>query len=225
MNESDWCPIYESILQAFGFDSGADEQARDVLAELSGPFDLDLLADIDGATVAIAGAGPSLDAEVEVAREADAVVAASTAARVLGERGVEIDLMVTDLDGAPETAVELSRAGTPVTVHAHGDNTDALREYVPQFDGDYLLPTTQAESVDHVRNFGGFTDGDRAAFLADELGAARLTFLGWDFDDPAVDPMKAEKLRWAGRLLYRLERDRGERFDVLDGRREEIEPV
>ena len=222
---SDWCPIYERILEDFGFDSDADERARDVLAELVGEFDCDELPDLDGATAAVAGAAPTLEDDVEIAREADAVVAASTAADRLADRGVGVDLVVTDLDGRPAAAVEFSRAGTPVAVHAHGDNVPALREYVPQFDERYLLPTTQAEPTGPVRNPGGFTDGDRAAYLADELGAARLTFPGWNFDDPAVGELKRQKLRWAERLLSRLERERDERFDVLDGRREGIERI
>jgi uncharacterized Rossmann fold enzyme len=46
---------------------------------------------------------------------------------------------------------------------------------------------------------------------------------GWVFDDPAVSAEKREKLRWAERLLYWLERRRGQRFAVLDGRRDDIE--
>jgi len=222
---SDWCPIYERILEDFGFDSGADERARDVLAELTDEFDCDRVPDLAGATVAIAGAGPSLADDADLAADADVVVAASSAADRLDERGVGVDLVVTDLDGRPDAAVEFSRAGAPVAVHAHGDNVPALREYVPRFDDRYLLPTTQAKPSGAVRNFGGFTDGDRAAFLADALDAGRLTFPGWDFDDPAVDPMKRKKLRWAERLLYHLERQRDERFDVLDGRREGIETI
>ena len=82
-----------------------------------------------------------------------------------------------------------------------------------------------ASTGDAVDNFGGFTDGDRAAFLADELGAADLRFVGWDFDDPAVGPEKARKLRWAERLLHLLERRRGDRFGVLEGRRAAIDPI
>jgi len=222
---SDWCPIYERILDDFDLDSDADEHARDVLAELAGAFDRDVLPELAGSTVAIAGAAPTLEDEVDLARDADAVVAASTAADRLAKQDVGVDLVVTDLDGRPDAAVEFSRTGTPVAVHAHGDNVPALREYVPRFDDQFLLPTTQAEPVEPVQNFGGFTDGDRAAFLADAIGAERLTFPGWDFDDPAVDPMKRKKLRWAERLLYHLECERDERFGVLDGRRERIEPI
>jgi len=115
------------------------------------------------------------------------------------------------------------RAGTPVAVHAHGDNTDAVEELVPTFDAAAVLPTTQAEPADPVVNPGGFTDGDRAAFLADACGADRLVFPGWEFDDPTVGPEKARKLLWAERLLRWLERRREERFGVLEGRRDRID--
>jgi uncharacterized Rossmann fold enzyme len=223
MDYSDWEPVYEAILSAFGFGRAADERARDRLAALCSPFDTDRLAPLAGATVAVAGAGPSLRADLDAARRADAVVAASEAADVCREAGIPVDLMVTDLDKNPETAVELTRAGTPVAAHAHGDNLPAVEEYVPRMAGDHLLPTTQAEPVGPVVNYGGFTDGDRAAFLADHLGAVRLVFPGWDFDDPAVGPTKRRKLAWAERLLFWLERRRGERFAVLDGRRDGID--
>ncbi|MFB6096370.1 MAG: 6-hydroxymethylpterin diphosphokinase MptE-like protein [Haloferacaceae archaeon] len=222
-----WEPVYRRILEDFGFDRAADERARDVLAGLLADADLFDPADLDfsGRTVAVAGAAPSLPTDLDLAREADAVVSASTAADVLRDAGVDVDLMVTDLDKNPGTGRDLTRAGVPVAVHAHGDNVPAVREWVPEYDPAALLPTTQAAPRGPVRNFGGFTDGDRAAFLADALGAAQLTFPGWDFDDPAVDPAKARKLRWAERLLYWLEIRRDERFAVLDGRRAGLERV
>ena len=225
MNFDDWEPIYEAILADFGFGREADERARDVLAELAVPFDTGRFADVAGSTVAIAGAGPSLAAELDAAAAADVVFAASTATDVLRDAGISVDLMVTDLDKNPETAVALTREGVPVAAHAHGDNVPAVREWVPKFDREHVLATTQAAPLGPVANYGGFTDGDRAAFVADEFGAGELVFVGWDFDDPAVDAMKAKKLQWAERLLRWLEVRRGERFSVLDGRREEIRPV
>jgi uncharacterized Rossmann fold enzyme len=223
MRFSTWAPVYEAILRDFGFDRDADERARDVLAERCDPFDLGRLDHLTGASVAIAGAAPTLPDELTLAEEADAVVAASTAADVCRDAGITVDVMVTDLDKNTGTARELSEEGVPVAVHAHGDNVPAIREWVPQFEDAQVLPTTQAEPKGPVRNVGGFTDGDRAAFLADRLGAARLVFPGWQFDDPAVGPEKAKKLRWAERLLYWLEERRDERFAVLDGRREAID--
>jgi uncharacterized Rossmann fold enzyme len=220
----EWNPAYEAILSDFGFDRAADEHARDLLAELLAderPLGLD---DIDlSGTVAVCGAAPTLAGDLSVARRADSVVAASTAVDVLRDAGIAVDCMVTDLDKNPETARELTTAGTPVAAHAHGDNVEALREVVPTFEASAVLPTTQAEPRGPVVNPGGFTDGDRAAFLADACGADSLVFAGWDFDDPTVEPTKARKLLWAERLLRWLELRRGERFGVLDGRRDSID--
>ena len=225
MNFEEWEPVYERILADFGFDRADDERARDVCQSVSGgPWDdLDRLArQVDGDSVAVVGAAPSLAEEVGRATAADHVFAASTAADVCRDHGVDVDLMVTDLDKNPDTAATLTHEGTPVAAHAHGDNVPALREWLPRFRSDRTLPTTQAAPRPPVRNVGGFTDGDRAAFLADHLGAASLVFVGWEFDDPTVEPMKARKLRWAARLLTWLESRRDERFAVLDGHREPV---
>ena len=217
----EWEPIYNTILADLGFGRAADERARDVAVDLAAPFDHQQLDRLDGATVTIVGAAPSLSAELDAFEpaNADAIVAASTAVDVLADHGIGVDLMVTDLDKNTNTACELTRSGTPVAAHAHGDNIPLLREWLPRFDAKSTLVTTQAAPQGPVENVGGFTDGDRAAFIAHDFGAAELRFLGWNFDDPSVDPLKARKLQWAEQLLYWLERRRGDRFDVLDGRR------
>ncbi|GGJ03821.1 hypothetical protein GCM10008995_12070 [Halobellus salinus] len=224
MNFEAWEPVYESILSAFGYPREGDERARDTLAAYATPFDLDRL-DASGDTVAVVGAAPSLPKDVGRVADADLVFAASTAADVVRDAGFAVDLLVTDLDKNPETADELTEAGTPVAAHAHGDNVPLLEAWMPRLDPAHTLATTQAAPANAVYNFGGFTDGDRAAFLADELGAAELRFVGWAFDDPTVSDEKARKLRWAERLLHLLERRRGDRFAVLDGRRGAVDPI
>ncbi|WP_416841180.1 6-hydroxymethylpterin diphosphokinase MptE-like protein [Haloferax sp. DFSO52] len=224
MRFTEWDPVYTQILDSFGFDRAADEEARDVLASLVSPFDRSRLA-WEGTTVGLCGAAPTLDDELTRLDDVDIVVAASTAADTVRDAGYSVDMMVTDLDKNPETAVELSKSGVPVAAAAHGDNIPEIREWIPRLDENHVLGTTQAEPRGPVVNWGGFTDGDRAAFIADELGAERLVFAGWDFDDPTVDEMKAQKLAWAERLLRWLERRRDEEFAVLDGRRDDIEPL
>ena len=217
MEFDEWQAIYETILRDFGYDRSADIRARDVLHGYIEAFDLDRLPG-NGATVAIAGGSDTLATELEMVREADVVFAASTATDLLVHENVEVHLMVTDLDKNPETGIALTHTGTPVAVHAHGDNIPALRRYLPDFDLANVLGTTQAAPTSRVLNVGGFTDGDRAAFLADHLGAERLVFPGWDFDDDTVDREKRKKLAWAERLLFALQERRGESFAVLDGR-------
>lgn len=223
MRFEEWEPAYEAILADFCFPREADERARDELAALAVPFDRSRLAGVEGVTVAVAGGAPSLHDEVELADDAEVVFAASTAADVLQGAGVPVDLMVTDLDKNPRTAVELTRRGVPVAVGAHGDNRLAIGEWVPGMDREHVLATTQAAPIGPVENFGGFTDGDRAAFIADAFGAGELVFPGWAFDDPDVGGAKRRKLQWAERLLGWLERRRGDRFAVLDGRRDSLD--
>lgn len=227
MDFAEWEPVYRSVLADFGYGRDGDERARNRLAALlEGQTTFDPTGlDWTGERVAIAGGGPSLTEPGELAtvQNADTVVAASVAADHLRECDIPVDCMVTDLDKNPDTVRELTTESVPAAVHAHGDNVPALSEWVPTYDAGFMIPTTQAEPADGVHNLGGFTDGDRAAFLADALGAAELVFPGWDFDDPSVTAEKRHKLQWAERLLYWLERRRNEQFGVLDGRRNSID--
>lgn len=106
----------------------------------------------------------------------------------------------TDLDGADDLFVEMNRRGTVMVVHAHGDNIPLLRQWVPRFPGP-VLGTTQAAPLPRVHNFGGFTDGDRAVFAAEALGAREIRIIGFDLDDRSVDAVKRGKLMWARDLL------------------------
>jgi hypothetical protein len=72
-----------------------------------------------------------------------------------------------------------------------------------------------------IYNFGGFTDGDRAAYLADQVGARSITLTGFDFLHPTGKPggdqvTKAEKLKYAERLLENLAISRGKHFTRSD---------
>lgn len=199
MRFEDWEPHYTEILDYFGFDRESDEAAADLLAEIL-PYDdiggLESL--ISGKTVTICGNAPSLASELD--RIEGVVIAADAAALVLYNAGILPDAIFTDLDGADDPFITMNEGKTIIVVHAHGDNMPLLRRWVPRFPGK-LIGTTQAAPLPHIHNFGGFTDGDRAAFTADALGAAHLNFIGFDLSDTAVDPMKKGKLFWARRLL------------------------
>lgn len=225
MHFDTWEPVYEAICADMGYDRTADELARDRLANLvagAGTLEVDSRG-LAGLTVAVAAPGPSLEADLAAVRAADVVLAAGTAADRLLDGGFPVDWVVTDLDGHPGRVREFTRDGRSVAVHAHGDNRDLLEAHVPSYELTAVLPTTQAAPVGPVRNVGGFTDGDRAAFLADAMGAGALTFPGWDLGDETVDADKARKLDWATRLLAWLEDRRGDRFGVLDGHRAGID--
>jgi uncharacterized Rossmann fold enzyme len=194
-----WEPYYRDILEYFGFDRGQDEEAARLLATLMTRDDIQSLADLaSGNDITVCGNAPCLRDELEKIR--GVIFAADAAAEVLYENGIVPDAVFTDLDGATDDILDLNESGTVVVIHAHGDNMPLLRSWVPRFKGP-VVATTQSTPVKNVYNFGGFSDGDRAVFAADELGAAHITIIGFDLDDTNVDPMKRGKLFWARKLL------------------------
>lgn len=201
----EWEPHYTEILEYFSFDRAKDEEAAGLLADLLPRDDLPALeALISGRPVTVCGNAPVLARELD--RAAGVVCAADAAAEVLFSHGIRPDAIFTDLDGATDAFLEMNRAGTILVVHAHGDNIPLLRHWVPRISGP-VVATTQSRPLLHVHNFGGFTDGDRAVFAAHALGAADVRIIGFDVDDPNVDPLKRGKLFWARRLLALLGHD------------------
>jgi uncharacterized Rossmann fold enzyme len=202
MNFAEWEPHYLRILDYFGFDRAQDEEAARLLASLVPRDDLPLLAALcRGRHVTVCGNAPCLKDELGQIR--GSVFAADAAAEVLDDHGIRPDTIFSDLDGATDRFIGMNRSGTIIVIHAHGDNMPLLRYWVPRFPGQ-VVATTQAAPLPHVHNFGGFTDGDRAVFAADELGAEGITIIGFDLDDKNVDPLKRGKLFWAQKLLRLL---------------------
>ncbi|RPI40902.1 MAG: DUF115 domain-containing protein [Methanoregulaceae archaeon] len=205
MQFSEWEPHYQDIVEYFGFDRAADEEAARLLATLLDRDNLLSLASLtDGNEVTVCGNAPCL--KDEISKITGIVFAADAAAEVLDSQGIVADAIFTDLDGATDRIIELNREGTIIVIHAHGDNMPLLNYWVPRFSGK-VVGTTQAAPLPHVYNFGGFSDGDRAVFAADELGASKITLAGFDLDDENVDPMKRGKLRWARKLLALIGHD------------------
>ena len=118
----------------------------------------------------------------------------------------------TDLDGNSKF-LKAEKNGAILVVHAHGDNTDILKKLVPKFRK--LIGSTQVAPVENVHNFGGFTDGDRSVFLAEEFGAKKIVLVGMDFGnsigkyskEKVKDPeLKKQKMQAGKRLLEMLAR-------------------
>ncbi|MDD1696349.1 MAG: DUF115 domain-containing protein [Methanoregula sp.] len=202
MEFKDWEPHYCEILAYFGFDRAADDKSARVLASLLSRDNLLSLAALTcDKPVTVCGNAPCLKNELDKIK--GVVFAADAASDVLDAQGIRPDAVFTDLDGASDRLLTLNEEGTIVVVHAHGDNIELLNYWVPQFRGP-LVATTQSTPLPHVHNFGGFSDGDRAVFAADELGAEQITLIGFDLDDKDVDPVKRKKLFWARKLLALL---------------------
>jgi 2-amino-4-hydroxy-6-hydroxymethyldihydropteridine diphosphokinase len=205
MQFSEWEPHYKEILEYFGFDRAGDEEAARLLASLLDCDNLLSLASLtEGNEVTVCGNAPCL--KDDLGKIKGIVFAADAAAEVLDKNGIRPDVIFTDLDGAVDRFIELNREGTIMVIHAHGDNMPLLKHWVPRFTGK-VVGTTQAAPLPHVHNFGGFTDGDRAVFAADELGSSSITLAGFDLDDKNVDPLKRGKLFWARKLLALIGHD------------------
>lgn len=210
MEYTEWGGLYKEILRDFGFSEESDIRAAEILDELLKPLDIIALRKkIKGRRANIYGAGPSLEKLKKFPRGAS--IAADGATSFLLEQNVVPDIIVTDLDGRIEDLLRANRKGSIVVIHAHGDNVSELKKYVKKFRN--CVGTAQCAPFGKLYNFGGFTDGDRAVFLAEHFKAKKIVLYGMDFHGEIGkysfskdSEVKRKKLRWAGKLINYLRR-------------------
>ena len=217
-----WEKYYKEILDDFGFSRSGDEESAKLLDEIlstEGCLTLNDLAEIVGFSdkFIVFGAGPSLKNHVLMLKEnydlKDYVlVAADGATTALIEEKISPDVVCTDLDGNIDDILLANLRGANIAIHAHGDNIDKVASLSSFFNN--AIGTTQAQPMGNLYNFGGFTDGDRALFLAVALGASEITLAGMDFGDKVTkysrpnmdvkvgdaDEFKRKKLMYAERF-------------------------
>jgi 2-amino-4-hydroxy-6-hydroxymethyldihydropteridine diphosphokinase len=206
-----WEPIYLDILKEFGYSRERDEEAARLLDSLAQEKSICLepcLQRVIEPKVTVCGNAPELRLELLKYGVEGTLIAADGATSEIMEQGMIPDLIVTDLDGEIGDQQRSNEKGAIVVVHAHGDNMQKLRCAVPGFHGELAL-TTQSSPVGRVRDYGGFTDGDRAVELARHFGAQRIRLLGFDFEHPrpkaGSDPnLKLRKLRWSRRIIMEI---------------------
>ncbi len=206
-----WLRFYDEICEEFGYDKRKDLESARLLAGLVAGRSKQALAEVSRGfpeSVQICGGGPNLVEEVSSTKMEGYIVAADSATSTLLELDVVPDMIVSDLDGIVEDQIELNASGSVVFVHAHGDNRPAIRRHVPLFSG-RLVGTCQCPPPPSLFNFGGFTDGDRAACICAALGASTIVLKGFDFDTPsekagARRDIKMRKLGWARKILDHL---------------------
>ena len=210
MNFDEWEPIYELILADMNFDRVYDERAAQSLSKMleikarkkmPEVIEIDTLQNlINGKDILVCGKAPKLRDDIKkIDFKKFVTIAADGATSILMNNGIIPDIIVTDLDGNMDDESSANKQGAIMVVHAHGDNEDALGEEVPRLKK--VIGTTQSKPLHNVHNFGGFTDGDRSVFLAQEFGARTITLIGFDFKDMNVTPLKKKKLVWAENLI------------------------
>ena len=223
---------YRKIINDFNFDPQKDRIARDYLSHIlekkTNSYNLEevLLSFQENIQkkehICVYGCGPSLNESVDFILSnlgktffnKCVNLAADGAARLLIERNIPIDGIITDLDGI--TKQDFLKAKF-VIVHAHGDNNIALenfKEVIINFPK--LIGTSQSEPVHNLINPGGFTDGDRiiALIMSFLLPHQYLYLIGMDFADIVgkysklnkknnylAGSIKLKKLRYALEIL------------------------
>ncbi len=220
MEYAQWAPRYARIREEFGFDLDREVEAADLLERLlpaSARVDplARIRARIEGREAIVVGLAPNAGPPPLWRRPASVrppcLMAADGATATCLAAGLVPSVVVTDLDGPVPSEIAANRRGSLVVIHAHGDNMPAVREWVPQFPGELAGSWSGAPRA-ALLDVGGFTDGDRAAYLAEHAGAIRIVLWGFDFDhaaeaDPGERRRKLAKLDWARRLLATLSKE------------------
>jgi len=204
MDFKEWEPIYSEILEDMGFSREGDEQAAIILSKMldgSNSVEVSVLDElISGKDVLVCGNAPCLRNDLDLVDIDDyVIVVADAATTALIEKDVVPDLIVTDLDGDLDNEILANSMGSIVVVHAHGDNIEKMEKYVPLMQD--MVGSTQSVPLENVYNFGGFSDGDRCVFIAEQFDAASITLVGFDLADDNVTSIKKKKLEWANRLI------------------------
>lgn len=217
-----WAYIYDLIRLDMGFNYLDDYYASQVLNTLIKEFvdtyvtEMRVRKLIEGSDAYVVGAGPKCFEELKsLERPPEVLIAADGAMRCCLDAGYKPDIVVSDLDGL--AVDDLRYEDIIYVVHAHGNNVDKLLRYVGLIRGD-LLGTNQCIQYGKLRVYGGFTDGDRAVFLANYFKARTIRLVGFDLRSGVVGkyskpwmgmesyatPLKMRKFRWAERLLKML---------------------
>jgi 2-amino-4-hydroxy-6-hydroxymethyldihydropteridine diphosphokinase len=237
--------FYAKIRDSLGFSEKADRESRDLLLSLLSDDSLEarlqkVEASIKGKSVVVFGAGPSLVSDLHglkgcISEKDSALIAADGAADALKDFQLQPDLVVSDLDSCSLETLQSSARTAFLFVHAHGNNMNLVRTIIPQIKATNIFGTTQVESAGSVHNYGGFTDGDRACYIAASFSPASVTLAGMDFGKKEgnysiskyhseINPKRPLKLEWGKKSLEFLIGNRKEiRFRNVTKFGEEIQ--
>jgi len=211
MTISGWNSRYREILKEFNYNKKKDTESALLLDSILGDGkNIKKIHElIKNQNVFVIGAGPSLSYAIPVLQhfKKTVTIVADSAIKPLIDNGIKPDIIVTDLDGDEETLRKIGKSKVIFVVHAHGDNISKLN-LIGNFKN--CVGTTQTKPFGRIQNFGGFTDGDRAVFLASYFKAKKIILFGMDFGKrigkysntkPSGRKIKLKKLRKGKSLL------------------------
>jgi uncharacterized Rossmann fold enzyme len=219
----EWELIYRRITKDFNFQEENDIKSAALLSKILNKKKLFSIKKLDklisNNEIIIFGAGHSLDSTIlshEKEFDDKIKIAADGATSALLKNNILPDIIVTDLDGKIQDLIEANLKGSITIIHAHGDNIKNIEKFVLNFK-EKIIGTTQTnpKPFENIYNFGGFTDGDRAVYLADHFNAKRIYLAGFDFDgkigkysftDKSSIKLKQKKLKWCKYLIDLLKK-------------------
>ena len=212
-----WEQIYKKILKDFNIKESEDKISAELLEILLSNKPIFPLEDLNqlikDKQVFVFGAGPSLENSIiKNKKHLNSVIkiSADGATSALIKHAINPDIIVTDLDGNVNDQIKSNDKGSIIIIHAHGDNKDKIIKYLPEIKGK-VIGTTQTDpsKFKNLYNFGGFTDGDRAVFIADHFNAKKINLIGFDynskigkysFSENKNKKLKLKKLKWCKKL-------------------------
>ncbi len=215
MRVKDWIPIYREIAKDLNLRTYDDFIASTILQRYaSGNINLNL----NKKTAYVIGNSPDMEIYLSSISSGVKIVADSAISRYLKIMGYP-DIIVSDLDGDINDLINANKNGVITFIHAHGDNIDKINKYIKSFNN--FIGTTQHIPLKNIYNFGGFTDGDRSAYLADHLKFEEIVLIGFDFKRPYLKDYyskddiikKKKKLQWALILIKMLAESRGKKLN------------
>lgn len=219
MNFEQWYPFYKKIIHDFNFSEEQDifsaKKLNEILKNNPHTISFDPIeTKITGNDVIIFGAGPSIEDMIKKYKhliENCVIIAADGATSALIQNEIIPDIIVSDLDGKISDQLYANTLGSIYIVHAHGDNIESIENIVPQIKNTVCgTIQTNPTGLKYVSNVGGFTDGDRAVFLADHFNAKQIYLIGFEFTGEIGSysfksknhkKIKLKKLQWAKRLI------------------------
>ena len=187
-----WEVFYNKIAQDLNLKFEAEHDAANILNKILKQKKNDILSEkklkqlIKNKEVIIFGAGSTLEEAIRKYKnmiQSKVKITADGATSALLKNNILPNIVVTDLDGKIQDQLKASSLGCKTIIHTHGDNTSKIIKYAREFEGG-LFGTTQInpKPYHYLHNYGGFTDGDRAVFLADHFQAKKIYLAGFDFD-------------------------------------------
>lgn len=210
MNFIKWNKYYKKILKEFNFRKEEDENSAKILSELLRGKNLANLNElrklIFNKEVVVIGTAIKKAEMKKLKKNKYCIISADNATTFLLKENILPNIITTDLDGKVKNQIKANENGSIVIIHAHGNNIDAIKKYVPLFNGK-VIGTTQCRPFNKIYNFGGFTDGDRGVFLAKHFKARKIFLLGFNFEkvvDKENKKVKLRKLKWAEKLIKEL---------------------